>query len=178
MTMTNEELKAHNKSRKIYQVAWVTRDLEKSMKAWVENLKVGPWRVYTFTDETVKGLKVGGRPVAEPFKFLIGISWIGDMEVELIQPVYGPTIYQRFIDEKGEGLHHIKERIATEDMDAVVRDYADRGIGVTQTGWFFKDVHAYLDTEPSVDFIYELGNCPVQDLPPGMFSIYPPEETA
>ena len=122
--MTNEELREFNRNRKIYQVAWVTRDLEKSMKAWVETLKVGPWRVYSFTDETVKNLHVGGKPVDEPFKFRIAISWIGDTEVEIIQPVYGPTIYQRFLDEKGEGLHHIKEQIADDRMEAVVEDYA------------------------------------------------------
>ena len=176
--MTNAELRRHNEGRKIYQIAWVTRDLEKSLRAWVEHLKVGPWRVYTFTDQSVKGLRVGGKPVAEPFKFLIAISWIGDMEVEIIQPVYGPTIYQRFIDEKGEGLHHIKEKIPDADMAAVVEDYAGRGIAVTQTGQFFKDFHFYLDTEPRVDFIYELGNCPVQDLPADAFTVYPPEPAA
>ena len=61
-------------------------------------------------------------------------------------------------------------------MDAVVKDYADHGMAVTQTGWFFKDVHAYLDTEPRLDFVYELGNCPVQDLPADVFSVYPPED--
>jgi methylmalonyl-CoA/ethylmalonyl-CoA epimerase len=173
--LSNDELRALNKDRKIYQIAWVTRDLDRSLRAWVEHLRVGPWRVYSFTDETVKNLHVGGEPVTEPFKFRIAISWIGDMEVEIIEPVYGPTIYQRFIDEKGEGLHHIKERIADEDMAAVVGDYADRGIAVTQTGQFFKDFHFYLDTEPKVDFIYELGNCPVQDVPPGMVETYPQE---
>ena len=173
--MTNEELAAYNRNRRIQQVAWVTRDLDKSLAAWVEHLKVGPWRVYRFTDRTVKGLKVGGLPVDEPFEFRIAISSIGDTEIELIQPVHGPTIYQRFIDEKGEGLHHVKEKIADADMDAVVADYAARGIGITQTGWFFKDVHAYLDTEGRLDFIYELGNCPAQDLPPDAFTIYPPE---
>jgi hypothetical protein len=173
--MTNEELREFNRNRKIYQVACVTRDLEKSMKAWVETLKVGPWRVYSFTDETVKNLHVGGKPVDEPFKFRIAISWIGDTEVEIIQPVYGPTIYQRFLDEKGEGLHHIKEQIADDKMESVVEDYAARGIAVTQTGQFFKDFHFYLDTEPLVDFIYELGNCPVQDLPDGLYTVYPPE---
>jgi len=173
--MNNDELRTLNRNRKIYQVAWVTRDLEKSMKAWVENLKVGPWRVYSFTDETVKNLHVDGKRVEESFKFLIAISWIGDMEVEIIQPVYGPTIYARFLREKGEGLHHIKEKIADADMGNVVSDYAQRGIGVMQTGQFVKDFHFYLDTEPKLDFIYELGNCPVQDLLPGMFSIYPPE---
>lgn len=29
--MTNDELRAHNKTRQIQQIAWVTRDLEKSM---------------------------------------------------------------------------------------------------------------------------------------------------
>jgi methylmalonyl-CoA/ethylmalonyl-CoA epimerase len=175
VTLSNDELRALNQGRKIYQIAWVTRDLDRSLKAWVEHLRVGPWRVYSFTDETVKNLHVDGKPVSEPFKFLIGISWIGDMEVEVIQPVHGPTIYQKFLDEKGEGLHHIKEKIADGDMAAVVKDYAGRGIGVMQTGQFFKDFHFYLETEPKVDFIYELGNCPVQDVPPDMVRTYPPE---
>jgi methylmalonyl-CoA/ethylmalonyl-CoA epimerase len=104
--MTNDELRELNKRRKIHQIAWVTRDLEKSMKAWVENLKVGPWTVLTFTEKTLKYLDVDGKRVTEPFKFLIGISWIGEIQVELIQPVYGPMIYEAFIRKHGEGLHH------------------------------------------------------------------------
>jgi methylmalonyl-CoA/ethylmalonyl-CoA epimerase len=173
--MTNDELTAFNAKRKIFQIAWVTWDLEKSLKAWVANLKVGPWKVFSFTDETVKNLKVDGRPVTEPFKFLIAISWIGDMEVEIIQPVYGPTIYEKFLKEKGEGLHHIKEKIGEGDFDAVLADYKSRDIAVTQTGQFFADFHFYLDTEEKLDFIYELGNCPVQDLPAGTYTIYPPQ---
>lgn len=173
--MTNEELRTLNRGRTIYQIAWVTRDLERSMKNWVENLRIGPWNVYSFTEKTVKNLHVDGKPVTEPFKFLIAISRVGDMEMEIIQPVYGPTIYGKFLDEKGEGLHHIKEKIEDDRMDAVVAEYASKGIAVTQTGQFFRDFHFYLDTEPKVDFIYELGNCPVQDLPPDFVSIYPPE---
>jgi hypothetical protein len=72
--MTNDELRELNKKRKIHQIAWVTRDLEKSMKAWVDNLKVGPWTVLTFTEKTLKYLDVDGKRVTEPFKFLIGIG--------------------------------------------------------------------------------------------------------
>jgi methylmalonyl-CoA/ethylmalonyl-CoA epimerase len=104
--MNNEELRDLNKKRKIYQIAWVTRDLEKNMRAWVENLKIGPWSALTFTDKSLKYLKVGDKPVTEPFKFLIGLSWVGDMQLEIIQPVYGPTIYEAFIEKHGEGLHH------------------------------------------------------------------------
>jgi methylmalonyl-CoA/ethylmalonyl-CoA epimerase len=175
--MNNEELRARNQERKIYQIAWVTRDLEKSMKAWVENLKIGPWTVLTFTNQSLKYLKVDDKPVTEPFKFLIGISWMGDMQLELIEPVYGPTIYEAFIQKHGEGLHHIKERIADDAIEGVVREYRDNGIGVTQTGQFETDFHFYLDTEPRLDFIYELGNCPKLELTPEKFWIYPPERT-
>ena len=173
--MTNEELRAHNRNRKIYQIAWVTRDLEKSMKAWVENLKIGPWTVLTFTDKTLKYLQVADKTVTEPFKFLIAISWIGDMQLEIIQPVYGPTIYQAFIEKHGEGLHHIKERIAEAATDAVLQEYRDKGIGVTQTGQFETDFHYYLNSEPKLDFIYELGNCPILELTPDKYWTYPRE---
>ncbi|MBV8102250.1 MAG: VOC family protein [Verrucomicrobia bacterium] len=175
--MNNDELRALNQKRKIYQIAWVTRDLEKSMKAWVENLKIGPWTVLTFTDQSLKYLKVDDKTVTEPFKFLIGISWIGDMQLELIQPVHGPTIYEAFIQKHGEGLHHIKERIEDGAMEGVVQEYRDKGIGVTQTGQFETDFHYYLDTEPKLDFIYELGNCPKLELTPDKYWTYPPQNT-
>jgi glyoxalase/bleomycin resistance protein/dioxygenase superfamily protein len=173
--MNNDELRALNQKRKIFQIAWVTRDLEKSMKAWVENLKIGPWTVLTFTNDSLKYLKVDDKTVTEPFKFLIGISWIGDMQLELIEPVYGPTIYEAFIQKHGEGLHHIKERIADDAMEGVVQGYRDQGIGVTQTGQFETDFHYYLNTEPRLDFIYELGNCPKLELTADKYWTYPPE---
>ena len=173
--MTNEELRALNKNREIQQIAWLTRDLEKSMQAWIDVLRVGPWRVFRFTDKTVKNLKVGGRIVEEPFEFRIAISSVGNTEIELIQPVRGPMIYEEYIQRRGEGLHHVKERIQDDQLAKVVKDYESRGVEITQTGQFFADFHFYLNTEPKLDFVYELGNCPYQELPPEMVSIYPPE---
>jgi methylmalonyl-CoA/ethylmalonyl-CoA epimerase len=174
--MNNEELRKLNSKRKIYQIAWVTRDLEKSMKAWVEHLKIGPWTVLTLTNKTLKYLKVDDKPVTEPFKWLVAMSWIGDMQVEIIQPVYGPTIYQAFIEKHGEGLHHVKEQIQDEAIETVLQEYRDKGIGVTQTGQFDIDVHYYLNTEPKLDFVYELGSCPNLDLPSDMYWTYPLED--
>jgi methylmalonyl-CoA/ethylmalonyl-CoA epimerase len=173
--MENEKLRQLNSKRKIYQIAWVTRDLEKSMKAWVDNLKIGPWTVLTLSDKTVKYLKVDDKPVTEPFKWLVAMSWVGDMQLEIIQPVYGPTIYQAFIEKHGEGLHHVKEQIQDEAIETVLQEYRDKGIEVTQTGQFDIDVHYYLNTEPKLDFVYELGSCPNLDLPSDMYWTYPPE---
>jgi quinol monooxygenase YgiN len=69
-------------------------------------------------------------------------------------------------------------KIPDDRIGQVVQDYAARDVEVTQTGQFVADFHFYLDTEPKLDFVYELGNCPYQDLPPDLVSIYPPEESA
>jgi Glyoxalase/Bleomycin resistance protein/Dioxygenase superfamily len=174
--MTNNQLRELNKKRRIHQIAWVTRDLEKSMKVWVDNLKVGPWTVLTFTEKTLKYLEVDGKRVTEPFKFLIGISWIGNIQVELIQPVYGPMIYEAFIQKHGEGLHHFKEFVSQDDIDRVLKEYREKGIEVTQTGQFKEDSHYYLNTEPKLDFVLELGNCPLLNLPEDECPTYPPEK--
>jgi methylmalonyl-CoA/ethylmalonyl-CoA epimerase len=70
----------------------------------------------------------------------------------------------------------IKERIHDESTDAVLQAYRDKGIGVLQTGQFDVDFHYYLNIEPKLDFIYELGNCPKLDLPSDLFWTYPPEK--
>jgi len=57
---------------------------------------------------------------------LIGISWIGEIQVELIQPVYGPMIYEAFIQKHGEGLHHFKERVSQDDIDEVIKEYKEK----------------------------------------------------
>jgi methylmalonyl-CoA/ethylmalonyl-CoA epimerase len=174
--MTNDELRELNKKRRIHQIAWVTRDLEKSMKAWVDNLKVGPWTVLTFTEKTLKYLEVDGKRVTEPFKFLIGISWIGEIQIELIQPLYGPMIYEAFIQKHGEGLHHFKEFVSQDDIDRVLKEYREKGIEVTQTGQFKEDFHYYLNTEPKLNFVLELGNCPLLNLPKDEYPTYPSEK--
>src|SRR5258708_36552956 len=102
------------------------------MRAWVENLRIGPWTVLTFTDKSLKYLKVDDKQVIEPFKFLIAISWVGDMQLEIIEPVYGPTIYEAFLEKHGEGLHHVKEQIQDVSIDAVLQENRDKGIGVLQ----------------------------------------------
>ena len=32
---------------------------------------------------------------------------VGDMGFELLQPLEGPSIYRDWLDEHGEGLHHV-----------------------------------------------------------------------
>ena len=46
-----------------------------------------------------------GRPA--DFVASISLSYLGDMQLELIAPVRGPNIYSDFLRDHGPGLHHI-----------------------------------------------------------------------
>ena len=117
--MTNKELEAYNKNRKIWQICAITDNLEATLQQWVDRLKIGPWKVRSFNNENMDWMylehgKRGGKKVEEPWEMRIAITMVGDFEIEVIQPVKGPTIYQDWLDRHGPGLHHIKEKIADE----------------------------------------------------------------
>jgi len=154
------------------QVALVVRDMEKAMERYWTLLGIGPWDVRHFTNETVRDFHVDGERVQEPFEFICAVTWEGDVELELIQPVEGPNIYWRHLDEEGEGLHHIKDVMPDEEIPAALERFRERGHNVIQTGWIDQDVHYYLDTKDALGMVYEIGNGGPIGPPPRR---YPPD---
>ena len=144
--------------RKIIQIGILVKDLQKSMERFWETLGIGPWDIYTFGSDTVRDFTFYGQPVKEPFAFKIALAKFGDIQFELMQLLKGPNIYERFLKEKGEGFHHIKEKVADEDMEETLEKFRQKGLEVIQSGKCGTDVFCYLNTEPSLGIIYELGN--------------------
>ena len=147
-----------SRDRRIVQICAVVKDLEASMRKFWELMGIGPWDVYTFSPDNVREYTLCGREVKEPFKFKLAVAMLGDVQFELVEPVEGPTIYAEFLEEKGEGWHHVKEFVPDEEMAATLKGYEKRGLGVVQGGKFDEDVFYYLNTEPELGVIFELGN--------------------
>lgn len=144
--------------RNYKQIAIVVKDVYAAMEQWSKLLGIGPWDVRHFTPETVRDFHVDGKPVTEPFDFICAVCWCGPLEFELIQPIEGPNIYWRHLEEFGEGLHHIKDVMPDADIPAVIKHFEDAGHPVIQTGWIDQDVHYYFDTKEALGMVYEIGN--------------------
>ncbi len=140
------------------QIALVVRDVYATMDQWYRMLGIGPWDVRHFTPETVRDFKIDGEPVTEHFDFICAVTWVGAVELELIQPIAGPNIYWEHLEKYGEGLHHIKDVMPDEEIPAVVADFEAKGARVLQTGWIDQDVHYYFDTKDTLGMVYEIGN--------------------
>ena len=174
--MTNNELKELNSKRKIYQIAFLVYDVEKSMQKWVDLMKVGPWLVVEMNEKNCKNVIENGKPSTEPFKFYSACTMMGDIQIELIQPVYGVSLYEEYMKKHGESLHHIKEYIPDDRLDEETKEYVAKGINVIRQGHFVEDIHIYLDTLGELGFQLELGNCPKVTLTEDMFYMYPHED--
>lgn len=138
----------------LIQVAHAVRDIERAMRHYWEKLGIGPWDVYTFGPPALRDSMVRGRPSDHTYS--LAVVWIGGVQLELIQPLTGRSIYDDFLEQKGEGLHHIK--LYYPDTAQALRRLAGRGLRVIQSGRFDEDEFYYLDTEEGLGAIIEIGN--------------------
>lgn len=150
----------------VWQVAQVVPDLESAIDGYRRNFGVGPWTVYTYKRPFVKEMTYRGQP--GNFESRLALARVGPMQLELIQPLKGPSIYLDFVEEHGYGLHHIA--VLVDDLDAGVATAEDagfevlmdgRGYGVDGDGGF-----AYLDTEAAIGVILELVELPARRAEP------------
>ena len=83
---------------------------------------------------------------------------VGNLEIELIQPLEGQSIYADFLAQHGDGIHHIRFNVA--DLDSVLRHVSEYGIEVSQSGEGLVPGTTWvnLDTEDKVGFTIEVMN--------------------
>jgi catechol 2,3-dioxygenase-like lactoylglutathione lyase family enzyme len=113
-------------------------------------------------DEFYRGLGFGGMQIdhnisvnrnyrGQPGKFEMYLGWwrFGSVPFEWIGPIAGPSVYHEFLEERGEGFHHLAFNV--KEMDEAIRLLEARGAKVNQSGGWdsptSKGRFAYFDTE-------------------------------
>ena len=151
---------------KIDQICVVVRDLHQAMEDYWSRLGVGPWRVYTFSAPLVKDMTYRGQPA--DYSMRLALAQCGALQLELIQPLKGPTLYHEFLDRNGEGLHHFG--VWVPNLEQAVAQARAAGFEVIQSGRHYgrggDGGYAYLDTDKVLGAIYELIEVPAERFPP------------
>ncbi len=112
------------------QIAWVTHDLDATEAALSRVLGVKKWIRLPDVHFGPDACTYRGQPA--DFVADIALSYAGDMQLELIAPVKGESIYTEFLDRSGPGLHHIcVEAADTNAFDAALEE---QGTAVVQQG--------------------------------------------
>jgi methylmalonyl-CoA/ethylmalonyl-CoA epimerase len=136
----------------VSQIGIVVEDLDKVI-AYFESLGIGP-----FVRPNLKYVDIVqyGQPADYEFEIALAFCSVGNVEMELVQPISEPSIYWDFLRSKGEGLHHLGFDV--DDIHARLERYRKMGIetilsGRSQTG---EAIAAYLDTASIGGVYFEL----------------------
>ena len=133
----------------IIQVGILVKDVEESARKLEKLIGIGPFQIL---EPEYRDLTFHGKPAR--FKIRIALAKAGQIQVELMQPLFGETIYDEYAKRKGYGLHHLA--IRTENMEQSIKDMSSKGFHVIQSGNRPGVKWAYLDTEKETGLIFEL----------------------
>ena len=100
---------------KLDHVAIIVRDIEQALLFYRDTLGITPSAIKEVPTEQVR---IAFLPMGGP----------GGSEIELIQPTTGDSSLAKFLEKRGEGLHHIC--LEVDDIDAALADMQAKGAPV------------------------------------------------
>jgi catechol 2,3-dioxygenase-like lactoylglutathione lyase family enzyme len=132
--------------RHVNHVGWVVRDSDSVVAYWE---KLGLRNIRREAIRTFPTLSCRGKRTAVSLK--LTFASIGDTGIEWIQPLEGKSVFNEFLSEHGDGIHHLAFSVPSSDrLDYEIEYFKARGVTVIQSGmWQGKNGtgrFAYLDT--------------------------------
>jgi methylmalonyl-CoA/ethylmalonyl-CoA epimerase len=104
--------------KRIDHVAIIVRSIEQALVFYRDTLGITPSEIKEVPTEQVR---IAFLPMGGP----------NGSEIELIEPTTSNTSLNRFLEKRGEGLHHIC--LEVEDIDAALREMQEKGAAVLDT---------------------------------------------
>ncbi|GAC1432728.1 MAG: methylmalonyl-CoA epimerase [Ktedonobacteraceae bacterium] len=101
--------------KRIDHVAIIVRNIEQALVFYRDTLGIEPSEIKEVPTEQVR---IAFLPMGGP----------GGSEIELIEPTTSDSSLSKFLDKRGEGMHHIC--LEVENIDAALQEMQDKGASV------------------------------------------------
>ena len=140
----------------VTQVGFIVRDIEKAKRKFAEFFGVEPPPHFDGGKYEVTGITVEGKPAPDANCLLAFFDAGPNVQIELIQPNGAKSTWQDFLDEHGEGIHHIA--FVVKEMESKVKDCEEFGMKCLQRGRYGdgSGEYAYMDARSGLKCIIEL----------------------
>ena len=136
----------------ITQVGIIVADIEARARAWAEVLGL-PVPEILITDSYERAqTEYNGQPSNARAK--LAFFHLGQVDLELIEPIGGPSTWRDQLDGHGDSLHHIAFEI--KGMPEKVAYLETKGIPPIQRGEYAGGRYAYVDGNAQLGAILEL----------------------
>ncbi len=143
-------------NNQIAQVGFIVRDIEKSKKVFADFFGVPVPPTCDGGTYDITGTTVDGKPAPDANCFMAFFDVGPNTQIELIQPNGVKSTWQDFLDEHGEGIHHIAFQV--KNMDAKISNFENSGMKCVQRGKYGdgNGEYAYMDANKDMKCIIEL----------------------
>ena len=132
MTDMSDIQSPHDFFKNFVQIGVVVADLDETIHHLTDILGIGPFRVIDWPPAERSDIQKNyyGKPTE--FTARMAFTELGQIELELIQPVSGKSIWADFLEKHGSGIHHI--RFNVDELDPVQGYLEGKGIVPIQYG--------------------------------------------
>ena len=136
----------------VMQVGIIVRDIETKARAWSEILGLPvPEIIVTDTVDKTQA-EYNGKPTSARAR--LAFFHMGQLDVELIEPIDGPSTWKDQLDGHGNSLHHIAFEIKGMQEKTAYLD--SQGVPLIQSGEYTGGRYAYFDGTDQLGTILEL----------------------
>ena len=90
--------------KELTHVCIVVRDVDATVRRLVQKFHIGPFTLRTVHTPESRG-SVRGVPQAYSLRF--AYARMGPVMLELVQPLDGTSLYSEYLEQHGEGVHHL-----------------------------------------------------------------------
>jgi hypothetical protein len=149
----------------LHQIGLVVHDLDAAIERHAAAWNVGRWTIRVHDETTTPTTTFRGEPGR--FSMRLALSEV-DPVVELIEPLSGPSAYDEWLAERGEGIHHYGFIVPS--LEAMLEPMAAAGYELVQSGSGYgcdgDGAYAYFDTTADLHVFTELIEPPARRPPP------------
>jgi methylmalonyl-CoA/ethylmalonyl-CoA epimerase len=144
--------------KKPVQIGMVVQDVEMAAKEYAAFFGRDKLAIKMTGTQDVSQILYRGKPT--PARAKIAFIPFGDIAIELIEPVGGPSTWRDFLEAHGSGVHHVAFEV--KGMDEQIKLLEQQGAVLIQQGRWTDGRggrYAYFDSVPQLSVVLELLEC-------------------
>jgi hypothetical protein len=136
----------------INKIGIVVKSVDETVKTYLEEYGIGPWKSWDLNEKSVNEMIMKDKK--EIFALRIARAFIGPTIWELMEPLDEHSSFYKFLQEHGEGLHHLGYEV--NNFDEAIKFFADINVEINQRGNWAGYKFAYFDTIADLKHIIEI----------------------
>lgn len=136
----------------VTQVGIIVRDIEAKARAWSDMLGLPMPQIMVTDTVDIAQTEYQGQP--SPARAKLAFFHLGQVDLELIEPIDQPSTWNDQLNEHGDSLHHLALEIKGMGDKLVSLD--SKGLPLVQRGEYTGGRYAYVDGREQLGCIVEL----------------------